>query len=66
MASRIGAQRESPRVVVVDRITISEQAAERVLKFAMLKSIALSVVVMVAFWTLLIAVTLDHAGDFFR
>lgn len=66
MASRIGAQRKRSGLVVADRITISEQAAERALQLAMLKSIAMSVVVMVAFWTLLIAATLEQAGGLFR
>jgi hypothetical protein len=66
MASRIEAHGQRLRVEVVDPVTISEQAAERAFRRAILKSIAVSVVVMIAFWTLLVAVILEHAGGFLR
>jgi hypothetical protein len=60
------ARGQQPRVEVVHRVTISEEAAERALRRAILKSIAVSVVVMIAFWVLLVAVVLEHAGGSLR
>jgi hypothetical protein len=66
MAIRIGVRGQRPRVETVDPVTISAEAAERALRRAILKSIAASVVVMVAFWVLLVVVVLEHARGFLR
>jgi hypothetical protein len=54
------------RIEVVDPVAISEAAAERALCRAMLRSIAVSVVVMIAFWALLVTVVLEYADGSLR
>lgn len=66
MASRVEARGRQSSVAVVDPVTISEEAAERSLRRAILKSMAVSIAVMIAFWALLVAVLLEHAAGYFR
>jgi hypothetical protein len=66
MARRVEAGGRRPRVEVVDPVSISAEPAERALRRAILTNIAVSVVVMVTFWVLLVAVVLDIADGSLR
>jgi hypothetical protein len=65
MTRRVEARRQPP-TVVVDPLDLSVAAVERALARRLLRSIAAAVVVMIAFWSLLVCVALELAARSLR